>query len=150
MWLSFAPLRPENKGEKQGSEAGKQAVVPSRHCVMGKEPSQHEIVAILGFRCRRPEIISIAFQRILWICFFLVHCIWNTSPECVVLLFYCHPRCVCDCIDHMGLVGTNKQTNVDCLWSPAVVLVVKVEAHYCIICILDTGPIYVGNTAEIK
>lgn len=65
MWLSFAPLRPENKGEKQGSEAGEQAVVPSRLCVMGKEPSQHEIVAILGFHCRRPEIISIAFQRIL-------------------------------------------------------------------------------------
>lgn len=65
MWLCFAPLRPENKGEKQRSETGKQAVVPSRHCVMGKEPSQHEIVAILGFHCQRPEIISTAFQRFL-------------------------------------------------------------------------------------
>lgn len=65
MWLSFAPLRPENEGGKQGNKASEQAVVPSRHFVMGKEPSQHEIVAILGLHSRRPEIISVSFEKIL-------------------------------------------------------------------------------------
>lgn len=110
MWLSFAPLRPENKGGKQRSGAGEQAVVPSRRCVMGKEPSQHEIVAIFGFHCRRPEIISIAFQWILWI-IIIFKVLWslNMSQECDVLLLCSHPRFVCD---HIGLVGTNTQTEV--------------------------------------
>lgn len=70
MWLSFAPPRPENeRGKQQRNKAGEKAVVPSRHSVMGREPSQHEIVTILGSHGRRPEVIQFYLKEF-FECFF--------------------------------------------------------------------------------
>lgn len=61
----ICPLRSENeRGKQQKNKADEKAVFPSRHYVMGKEPSQHEIDTILRLDGRMPEIIPILFERI--------------------------------------------------------------------------------------